>query len=159
MWLVWLGVALVGGLLELASMDFVFAMLAGGALASAVVAGLGAGLTWQVITFAVVSTLLLVGVRPFVKRWAVENAPFVPTNVDALRGRRAQTLSEVTHHGGTIKLTGETWSARTPDAGVVIPAASAVEVVEIDGATAVVVPAHPQDAPPASLPETPWTEH
>jgi membrane protein implicated in regulation of membrane protease activity len=105
-----------------------------------------------VITFAVTSTVLLVTVRPAAKRWATRNAPFVPTNVHALTGQRAETLTEVTHRTGSVKLTGETWSARTEQAGVVIPPGAPVEVVAIDGATAVVRDATPQDRstlPPA----------
>ena len=157
MWLVWLGAALVAGLLELTSMSFVFVMLAGGALAAALVAAVGAGLPFQAIVFASTSAVLIFAVRPGVKRWAARNAPYVPTNVDALRGSRARTLSEVDHRGGTVKLAGETWSARTSDEGTVIPADQPVDVARIDGATAVVVPARRQDSPPP-LSEAPWTE-
>lgn len=158
MWLVWIGGALVVGLLELASLDFVFAMIAGGALAASVAAAFGASLTWQVITFATTSTVLLLAVRPAVKRWAHRSAPFVPTNVHALPGQRARTLSVVTHTGGTVKLAGETWSARTDEAGQEIAADATVLVLAIDGATAVVAPAPPEDSPNAIPPAQPWTE-
>ena len=41
-WLFWLGLALVLAAIEAATVDFVFLMFAGGALAAAVAAGLGA---------------------------------------------------------------------------------------------------------------------
>jgi membrane protein implicated in regulation of membrane protease activity len=158
MFLTWIGAALVVGLLEMASLDFVFSMIAGGALAAAVTAALGFSVPVQVVTFAVSSAVLLVTVRPSAKRWAHRTAPFVPTNVDALRGRQGQTLTEVSQHGGTVKLAGETWSARTASPEQVIPAGQPVEVVAIDGATAVVAPAPPTDTS-TSLPSAdPWTE-
>ncbi|NLT53872.1 MAG: NfeD family protein [Actinomycetales bacterium] len=148
-WLLWVAVGLVAGILEVASLDFVFAMVAGGALVTAVGAAFGLSFVSQVIMFAVVSAVLLVTVRPGLRRWAVRNAPFVPTNVHALAGQRATALSEVNETGGTVKLAGETWTARADRPGVPIPEGAAVEVVEIDGATAV-VRSLPQDLPPQS---------
>jgi len=58
-WLAWLGLALVLAAVEAASVDFVFSMLAGGALAGAVAAALGASLTVQVIAAVVVAAASL----------------------------------------------------------------------------------------------------
>lgn len=137
-WLAWIAVALVAGILEVFSLDFVFVMVAGGALGAAGAAALGLGLVAQVLVFVAVSTLLLLTVRPALRRWARRSAPFVPTNVDALVGRQALALTPVTAAGGTVKLAGETWSARTPDPHGEIPAGMRVHVTAIDGATAVV---------------------
>ena len=41
---------------------------------------------------------------------------------------------------GLVKLSGEVWSARALDEDQVIPAGTLVEVMEIDGATAIVYP-------------------
>ena len=48
-WLGWLGVALVLAAIEAATVDFVFVMLAGGALAAAIAAALGAPFIFQVV--------------------------------------------------------------------------------------------------------------
>ena len=58
-WLSWLGLALVLGAVEAASVDFVFSMLAGGALAGAVAAALGAPFSVQVVASVVVAGALL----------------------------------------------------------------------------------------------------
>lgn len=137
-WLLWVGGALVLGLLELTSLDFVFAMLVAGALSAGLVAGVGFGFTVQALVFTAVSVLGLVVVRPYMKRWADRSAPDQPTNVDALTGRPALTLTDVDDRSGQVKLSGETWSARTADRGVRIPADTDVVVVRIDGATALV---------------------
>jgi membrane protein implicated in regulation of membrane protease activity len=138
MWLVWGGAAIVAGLLELASLDFVLLMIAGGALAAAGAAAAGGEFPLQVIVFAVVTALLLVTARPPLKRWASHSAPFQPTNADALVGRTAETLTQVTTHSGQVKLAGEIWTARAaPGSGPLEPH-SIANVVAIDGATAVV---------------------
>jgi membrane protein implicated in regulation of membrane protease activity len=139
-WVLWVAGALVLGLLELTSLDFVFAMLVAGALAAGLVAVLGFGFGWQVAAFSVVSVVGLVLVRPAIKRWAVRSNPDVPTNVDALPGRRALTLTPVDDRSGQVKLAGETWTARSADRAATIPADTDVVVVRIDGATAVVQP-------------------
>jgi membrane protein implicated in regulation of membrane protease activity len=137
-WLLWVGGALVAGLLEMLSLDFVFTMLVGGALAAALTAALGGPVTLQVVVFAVVSGVLLVVARPPMKRWARRSAPFQPTNADALVGRRAETLTQVTTHGGQVKLAGEVWTARAAPGSLPLEPHSIAHVVAIDGATAVV---------------------
>jgi membrane protein implicated in regulation of membrane protease activity len=137
-WLLWVGGAIVAGLLELASLDFVLLMIAGGALAAAVTAVVGGAFPLQVIMFAVVTAALLVTVRPSLKRWASSSTPFHPTNAHALVGRTAETLTEVTTHGGQVKLAGEVWTARAVPGSVPLEPHSIAHVVAIDGATAVV---------------------
>src|SRR5680860_1810965 len=68
-WLSWLGLALVLGAVEAASVDFVFSMLAGGALAGAVAAAFGASFSVQVVTAVVVAAAMLALVRPMAKRY------------------------------------------------------------------------------------------
>jgi len=136
-WLAWLGGALVLGAIEAASVHFVFVMLAGGALAGAVAAALGASLPVQVITAVVVASALLATVRPIAKRYFT-----VPDNGGigsrAQVGRLAMVLETVTEHDGRVKLGGETWSARTrPGAALCLPGQE-VQVVSIEGATAIV---------------------
>ena len=148
-WLLWVGAAIVAGLLEMLSLDFVFTMLVGGALAAAGTAALDGPFTAQVIVFAVVSGLLLVLVRPPMKRWAERRVPFQPTNAGALVGRKAITLTEVTTSGGQVKLAGEVWTARAAPGSLPLEPHSIAHVVAIDGATAVVEyrPAHAGEIP------------
>jgi membrane protein implicated in regulation of membrane protease activity len=147
--LLWLGAGLLAGVLEMLSLDFVLTMLAGGALAAAATAALGGSFPLQVIVFSTVSGVLLVTVRPPIKRWARRSAPFQPTNADALVGRQAMTLTEVTTHGGQVKLAGEVWTARAVPGSVPLEPHSIAHVVAIDGATAVVEyrPAHAGEIP------------
>jgi membrane protein implicated in regulation of membrane protease activity len=137
-WLTWLGVALVLAAVEAASVDFVFSMLAGGALAAAIAAALGASFTIQVITACVVAAALLAMVRPLAKRYFTVPEGHGNIGTRAQVGRAALVLETVTEHDGRVKLGGETWSARTaPDAVPCLPGQE-VWVVSIEGATAIV---------------------
>ncbi len=136
-WLAWLALALVLGAIEVASVDFVFVMLAGGALAGAAAAAVGWELPGQVISAVVVAAALLLMVRPIAKRhFMVAGNGGIGTVAQV--GRSALVLQTVTEHDGRVKLGGETWSARTaPDAAVCLPGQE-VRVVAIEGATAIV---------------------
>ncbi|WP_031072405.1 NfeD family protein [Streptomyces sp. NRRL S-118] len=115
-----------------------FGMLSVGAIAGAVTAALGLGVVAQVVVFAVVSVALIAVVRPIAARHR-DGRPQYVTNVDALRGRQAVVVERVDGNGGRIKLAGEIWSARALDTDQSFAPGQQVDVVEIDGATAVVM--------------------
>ncbi len=113
-------------------------MLAAGAVAAAAAAGLSDSLVVQVIVFAVVSTALILAVRPIARR-ARTQPPALRSGSDALMGRSAVVLERVDATSGRIKLAGEVWSARSLGEDDSYEPGSQVSVVEIDGATAVVM--------------------
>jgi len=137
-WMWWVGGALVLGVIELLSLSLVLLMFAGGALVGALAAGLGANPVVQTLVAAVVSVALLVALRPWLLRRLRARMPLEETNVTAQVGRTAVVVSEVSDHGGRVKLVGEVWSARSSEEGVVHPVGSEVRVARIEGATAVV---------------------
>ncbi len=137
-WLWWVGAALVLGLIEIASLDLVFTMLAAAAIAAALAAYLGLGFPLQVIVFVVAALILLALLRPLLLRRLNLTGPAVPTNSDANVGQRAEVITSVTDRSGAVKLRGEEWSARTEDPAQPFAPGQIVQVVRIDGATAVV---------------------
>jgi membrane protein implicated in regulation of membrane protease activity len=142
-WLWWLIVAGAFGLAEVMTTTLVFAMLAGGALAAAVTAavvgGGSAAVVIQLIGFLVVSVALLGLVRPIAKKH-LTSGPRIRTGAAALVGRQAVVLVAVDGHDkGRVKLNGEVWSARSYDGQTVHDVGKTVDVVEIDGATALVM--------------------
>lgn len=155
-WLLWVGGAIVLGLVEVASLDLVFAMLVAGCLTAAGVALAGGAFPVQVLTFVATSSLLLVVVRPVAVRRLRAATPSQRTNVHGYVGRRAEVLQTVTDRGGLVKLSGETWSARSDSPDVTFPPGVFVHVVAIEGATAVVGPAAGAEpsASPSPEPET-----
>lgn len=114
-------------------------MFSVGAVASAGTAAVGAGTVAQVLVFVAVSVALLAVVRPIAARQR-SGRPRHPTGIDALKGRQATVLQRVDgSEGGRIKLAGEVWSARAFDLSQTFEAGEQVDVVDIDGATAVVM--------------------
>ncbi|MFC6089782.1 NfeD family protein [Saccharothrix lopnurensis] len=133
-WLI-LGVLLVAA--EVLSGDFVLVMLGVAALGAAGAAGLGAPVLISAVVFGVVSLGLVLGARPALKR-RMELGTGHRSGIEALAGATAVVVSRVDAHGGTVRIGGEVWSARSLDRGVIEPGVE-VTVVEISGATAVVL--------------------
>lgn len=134
----WAAAALVLGTIELTTLDFFFLMLALGAASGSVAAGLGAEFVVQLLVAVGVSVALLGVVRPMAKRRFL-----TPTGatfgVAALVGQRCAVVERVGPDSGLVRLAGEVWTARPYDGYSVYPAGSHVDVVEIRGATALVL--------------------
>ncbi|WP_024288620.1 NfeD family protein [Cellulomonas sp. KRMCY2] len=148
-WIWWVGAALLLAVVEMLSVDLVLIMFAGGALLGALLAALGLPVWVQIIGFAVASGLLLFTLRPWLLRHLRTRVPLVETNAAAHVGRTAVVVAQVTERAGRVKLAGEVWTARTRD-DEVIDVGAEVQVVRIDGATAVVTAAHAQEHPDAA---------
>ncbi|MET7602759.1 NfeD family protein [Streptomyces avermitilis] len=137
-WVWWLVGAVALGIPLVVTAMPEFGMLAVGAAAAAVTAGVGGGVVLQVLVFAVVSVALLAVVRPIAARHRSQR-PQLATGIDALKGKQAVVLERVDGAGGRIKLAGEVWSARSLDSGRAYEAGQEVDVVDIEGATAIVI--------------------
>jgi membrane protein implicated in regulation of membrane protease activity len=136
-WLIWVIAAAVLAGAETLSGDFVLIMCAGGAAAGGVTAALGGGAALQVVVAIVATALLLGFVRPVARRHLV-GIDTHPTGAAALVGKQAIVLSAVDAHNGRVRLQGAEWSARSYDQTQTLAVGTAVRVMEIDGATAVV---------------------
>jgi membrane protein implicated in regulation of membrane protease activity len=97
------------------------------------------GLALQLIAFVVAAGAGLGFVRPIAMRH-IKQPPPLRTGTAALVGRSAIVLEEVTEHGGRIRIGGEEWSSRPYDDSLVIPVGTKVDVMQIQGATALVYP-------------------
>ncbi|MCT9083921.1 NfeD family protein [Streptomyces fulvoviolaceus] len=137
-WVWWLvGAAALGIPLVVTAMPE-FGMLAVGALAAAVAAGAGGDIVVQVLVFSVVSVALIAVVRPIAVRHRAQR-PQLVTGIDALKGKQAVVLERVDSAGGRIKLAGEVWSARSLATDRAYEVGQEVDVVDIEGATAIVM--------------------
>ncbi|MCX5383260.1 NfeD family protein [Streptomyces sp. NBC_00083] len=137
-WVWWLVAAAGLGIPLVLTVMPEFGMMALGAVAAAIGAGLGLGPVGQVLLFVAVSVALIAVVRPIAARHRAQR-PQLATGTEALKGRQAVVLERVDAVGGRIKLAGEVWSARALDAERVFEPGQQVDVVEIDGATAIVM--------------------
>src|SRR4051812_38822278 len=96
--LTWVGLALLLGAIEVATLDLIFIMLALGAVGAAAAAALGANFAVQVVVFAVVAMLLLGVLRPVALRRLRAGEP-VLTGTAAMVGRHALVVETVTETG------------------------------------------------------------
>ena len=137
-WLLWLIAAglFAGG--EVASLDLVLLMFAGGALGGMTVALFGLGLPFQLLAFLVVSAALLVVVRPIAKRHLVERTPEQIDGVAVYVGRTAVVSQRVDNTEGRVRMGHDEWSARTQLDGEVFEVGDEVRIVQIDGPIAYV---------------------
>ncbi|HEY0261339.1 MAG TPA: NfeD family protein [Lacisediminihabitans sp.] len=143
-WIFWLGLILVFVIIEVATIDFIFLMLAVGSLGGLVSGLFGAPWWAQVLIAAVLSLLLLFFVRPALHRALRRGADGTPSNVEALLGLSGTVTTGFVAGQGHVKLTnGETWTAKLSQTAEERPveAGERVVVTAIEGATAVVVPA------------------
>ncbi|MFE2052442.1 NfeD family protein [Streptomyces sp. NPDC059459] len=138
-WLIWLIVASVLIVAEIFTLTAALGMLGAAALITAAAAAAGLSEPLQFVVFTVVATVTVLFVRPVALRHL-----FQPQTerfgVDALVGRAAYVVTEVTGREGRVRIGGEEWSARSYDETLVIPPGATVDVLEISGSTALVHP-------------------
>jgi membrane protein implicated in regulation of membrane protease activity len=138
---VWIILAAVLGVAEMLTLTAALGLLSVAALAAAAAAALGGDAFAQLVSFAVVAVAGLALVRPLLRRQLrVRMGPQHRFGVAALVGRQARVVQEVTGHAGRVRIGGEEWSARAYDETLVIPPGATVDVIQIEGATALVYP-------------------
>ena len=138
-WIIWLIVAAALGVAEVMTATLAFGLIAVAALVGAGVGAAGGNVVLQFGAFVVASAAALGIARPFALRH-VKQPPPLRTGTAALVGRSAYVLEEVTARSGRVQIGGEEWSARPYDETLTIPTGSTVDVLQIEGAMALVYP-------------------
>jgi len=138
-WIIWMIVAVLLGVAEAFTLTAALGLLGVAALITSGAAVLGLPLPLQLLVFAVAAAAGVVVVRPIAARH-MRRPHSARFGVDALPGQIAYVLEEVTDRSGTVRIGGEEWTARPLVERLVIPRGDAVDVIRIDGATAVVYP-------------------
>lgn len=130
---IWLIVAIVLVILEIMTAGFGVICFAIGAVFSALIAGLGGNITWQIVVFAVVSLLTFIFLRPVVIRFLDKKSKDVRTNADAVVGRKGVVSERIDaeQHTGRVAVDGDDWKAVSED-GSVIEKGVTVEIVKLD---------------------------
>ena len=136
-WVIWMivAVALAGG--EILTLTLFIGPLALAAVLAALVALGGGSVELQVAAFVAGSVASLAIVRPIARRH-LRTPAHIRTGAAALIGEPATVLERVDRDHGLVKIGGEVWTARTYDEDHVIEPGKRVEVLKIDGATALV---------------------
>ncbi|WP_256559638.1 NfeD family protein [Myxococcus dinghuensis] len=131
-WQLWIIAAIVCGILEIKLSGFVTLWFAVGSLAAAGAAALGLGLNAQVLLFTLVSLLLFAVSRTLFKKVFMRDATPLKTGIEAMIGQEAVVMEAVTEpHGGTVRINGELWTARSLSG--LIPEGERVTVEQIEG--------------------------
>jgi membrane protein implicated in regulation of membrane protease activity len=140
LWIVWVILAVLFGAGELHTNGFFLAPFAGGALIAALLGLAGLGLAATTIVFLAASVAALGVLRPVALRHR-RMPTAMRTGTAALIGRQAVVVERIANHQGLglVKIGGEVWTARSVDGDEEIEAGRPVEVVEIRGATALVM--------------------
>jgi membrane protein implicated in regulation of membrane protease activity len=136
-WVIWIVAAGLLAIGEIVSLSFFMGPIAVAAVLAAVAALLGAGTAIQLVVFILASIASLIVLRPIARRHMHTPAK-IRTGTAALVGARAVVLERVDDNGGTVKLAGEVWSARAYDDDEVLEPGARVQVMQIEGATALV---------------------
>lgn len=141
--IVWLGLMIVFGVIEAATVGLVSLWFAVGALAALIVAVFSDSILLQIGVFLVGSVATLVIVRPLARKYV--NGRRVPTNADRVIGQAGVVVREIDSvtGQGQVELAGQMWSAKGEGEGV-IPTGTRVTVLSIEGVKVLVRPAPAQ---------------
>jgi membrane protein implicated in regulation of membrane protease activity len=140
-WIIWLVAACILGIGEMHQGGLYLLPFAVGAGLAAVVSLLGVGALLAGILFVLASAIVFASLRPVAHRHR-RLPPAIRTGAAALVGRRATVLERIANDEGVgcVRIEGgEVWTARSYDEDEVIDVGERVEVVEIRGATALVM--------------------
>ncbi len=125
-------------LFELLTMGLTTIWFAGGALVALVAALLGASVKIQVTCFILVSLLLLIFTRPFLRRYL--SFKKLNTNADGVIGRIGRVTIQVDNlqASGAVVVDGQEWTARSERDEETIPVGHLVKVKRIVGVKLIV---------------------
>ena len=137
-WLIWAIAAVLLSVGEIFTPGLFFlGPVALAAVAAAVAALIGVGVAVQLVVFIAGSVASVALLRPIARRHLHMPAA-LRTGTAALEGTKAVVLQRVDVHGGRVRIGGEEWSARAYMEDQVFEPGTRVEVVKIEGATALV---------------------
>jgi membrane protein implicated in regulation of membrane protease activity len=136
-WVAWSVAAAALAVGEIFTLGFFLGPIAIAAVLAAIVAAVGAAIEVQVAVFVIASVASLGVVRPLARRH-MRTPAALRSGTAALVGQRAVVLERVDADHGQVKIGGEVWTARPYDEDAVFEPGSRVDVLKIDGATALV---------------------
>jgi membrane protein implicated in regulation of membrane protease activity len=137
-WLIWAIIAVLLGIGEMLTPGLFFLGPLALSAGAAALAGLfGGGTIVTLIVFILASIASLAFLRPIARRH-VRMPSISRTGTDALVGRKAVVTRRIDANGGRVRIGGEEWSARSYLDGEVLEEGKSVDVIQIEGATALV---------------------
>jgi membrane protein implicated in regulation of membrane protease activity len=137
-WVVWAIAAVLLAIGEIVTPGMFFlGPVALAAVAAGIVALAGVGVVGQLLVFIGGSIASLLVLRPIARRH-LHMPTALRTGTAALEGKKAVVLQRVDADGGRVRIGGEEWSARAYMDDQVLEPGTRVDVIKIEGATALV---------------------
>src|SRR3954452_17983359 len=136
-WVAWVIVAAAFAVGEIFTLGFFLGPIAVAAAIAAIVAATGVAVEVQFAVFVVCSLASILFLRPIALRHTRTQGT-LRTGAAALIGQRAVVLERVDADHGQVKIGGAVWTARPCDESDVFEPGTRVDVMKIDGATALV---------------------
>jgi membrane protein implicated in regulation of membrane protease activity len=138
-WWIWMIIAAFFIVSEIFTAGFFLLCFGIGAAAAGLIALLGSGMVWQLVTFVVVSFVLFAVSRKFANRVSNEQPPGI--GADRFIGEECVVLVAINNLNdtGRVRMGKEEWRAES-DTGVDIPSGTKVTVTRLSGTHLVVKP-------------------
>ena len=138
-WILWVGLMVVFGILELSTVNLVSIWFVAGSLVAMAAALLGTSIWVQIVLCLITAGILLAFLQPFVRKFVIPKK--TATNADMVLGREAYLTEAVDNIRGTgsLKLDGKEWTVRSMDQ-TVLPAGTLVKIVKLEGVKLYVTP-------------------
>lgn len=137
----WLILALLFFVGELLTVGFFLVAFGAAAVLSALAAGFGLGIVWQLMIFIVFSLIFVFSLRRFADTVSPpqQNAQ---VGIDRVLGKKAIVVEPINGVSGTgiVRVDAEEWRALPEEPGMEIPERTTVEVVRVEGTRLVVRP-------------------
>lgn len=140
-WQIWLIIAGICLIIEIATVGFLVFWFAVAALITCLLSLFIHNVIIQTAIFVVLSALLIFLTRPFANKIGKKDK--VVTNSSSLIGKEGTVLKDITFNSATlgqVKVNGDVWSAVTEEDYGIIPTKSIVRILKIDGVKLVVEP-------------------
>ena len=130
--LIWVGVMVIFGVLEAATVGLTSIWFVVGAIGGLIVSMLGGQIWLQLVVFFIVSIGSMIAARPLVVKYI--NQATTATNADRVLGAIARVTEAIdnTVPMGAVYVDGKTWSARS-ESGEKIAAGTLVRVLRMEG--------------------------
>ena len=140
LWIIWLSIFVLAIIIEAITSDLTSIWFAGGAMIALIISFIP-GVAWwiQVIVFIVISTVMILGLRPLAKKLLKTN--ITKSNIDEMAGKKGIMLKgydELNH--GEVKINDVVWTAIGADESKAIPQGTKVVVVAVNGNKLIVRP-------------------
>src|SRR4051812_4942874 len=136
-WVIWAVIAAALAAGEVLTLGFFLGLMALGAAVAAGAGAAGASVELGGAVFVITSVASIALIRPIALRH-LKTPGRLRSGTAALVGTRAVVLERVDADHGQVKIGGEVWTARPYDEDDVFEPGMRVDVMKIDGATALV---------------------